>query len=84
VPVRWRTEITDWEPPHRFVDSQARGPYRWWIHEHTFTAREGGTEMIDRVRYGVWGGELVHRLFVAGDLRRIFEYRTQQIGKLLA
>ena len=34
IPVRWQTEITVWEPPHRFVDVQKRGPYRQWIHEH--------------------------------------------------
>ena len=22
VPLRWRSEITAWEPPHRFVDEQ--------------------------------------------------------------
>ncbi len=84
IPVRWRTEITAWEPPHRFVDIQARGPYRWWIHEHTFAARGAATEMTDRVSYGVLGGDIIHRLFVAPDLRRIFEYRAQQIGRLLS
>ena len=81
--VRWRTQITAWEPPRRFVDTQVRGPYRWWIHEHTFVEREGGTEMTDRVRYGVPGGRLVHRLFVERDLRRIWDYRAARIAELL-
>lgn len=34
VPLRWTSEITAWDPPHRFVDTQIRGPYRWWRHEH--------------------------------------------------
>lgn len=28
IPIRWQSEITAWEPPHRFVDEQRRGPYR--------------------------------------------------------
>ena len=48
-PVRWRSEITAWEPPTRFVDEQRSGPYRLWIHEHIFTERDGGTLVGDRV-----------------------------------
>src|SRR3954449_4385882 len=35
VPVRWRTRIEAWEPPHRFVDTQLSGPYSHWHHTHT-------------------------------------------------
>src|SRR6476646_10052264 len=35
VPVRWRTEIIEWEPGRRFVDTQAKGPFRLWEHTHT-------------------------------------------------
>ena len=76
VPMRWRSEITVWQPPHRFVDEQRRGPYRMWIHEHTFIAQDGGTLAKDFVRYAVPGGAIVRRLFVASELERIFEYRN--------
>jgi len=80
VPLRWRSEITVWEPPRRFVDVQRRGPYRWWRHQHLFREKQnGGTVVSDVVEYGVWGGALVHRLFVAPDLRRIFSYRSRQL-----
>ena len=26
IPLRWQSEITAWEPPHRFVDEERRGP----------------------------------------------------------
>ena len=76
LPMRWRSEITAWQPPHRFVDEQRRGPYRLWVHEHTFEARDGGTLARDMVRYAVPGGVVAQRLFVARDLRRIFDYRN--------
>jgi ligand-binding SRPBCC domain-containing protein len=81
-PIRWRTEITAWEPPHRFVDEERRGPYRLWVHEHTFEEIPGGTLAADRVRYAVVFGRLTNRLLVARDLRKIFEYRNQKIQEV--
>lgn len=84
IPIRWRTEIADWEPPYRFVDTQLRGPYRYWRHEHLFEPVDGGTRCRDIVHYGVPGGALVHRLMVRRDVRAIFEYRQQAIERLLS
>lgn len=77
VPMRWRTEITVWAPPYRFVDEQVKGPYRLWRHTHTFREVENGTEVSDRVDYLVPGGPLVEALFVRRELDRIFRYRQQ-------
>lgn len=84
IPMRWQSEITAWEPPHRFVDEQRRGPYRLWVHEHTFEAQGGGTVARDNVRYAVPGGGLVQRLFVEPDLRRIFEYRSAALREIFS
>ena len=81
IPLRWESEITAWEPPHRFVDEQRSGPYRRWIHEHQFLEHDGGTTVRDIVQYSVAGGMLVHRLFVAPDLDRIFEFRRQKVAE---
>jgi ligand-binding SRPBCC domain-containing protein len=79
-PMRWQSEITVWDPPHRFIDEQRRGPYRLWVHEHRFKSRNGGTQTFDRVTYAVPGGWLIDRLFVKRDVEGIFRFRQ---GKLL-
>lgn len=83
LPVRWQSEITAWEPPVRFMDEQRRGPYRVWIHEHTFEEGDGGTEVWDRVRYNVLGGRLVNSLLVRRDLHAIFRYRQERLREIL-
>jgi ligand-binding SRPBCC domain-containing protein len=79
IPVRWQSEITVWDPPQRFVDEQRRGPYRFWIHEHRFASRDGGTDVSDHVEYGVPGGAAIDSLFVGPDLRKVFDYRRRAL-----
>lgn len=79
VPIGWRTEISAWAPPHRFVDEQRRGPYRRWIHTHRFRAVTGGTQVDDEVDFRAPGGWLVERLFVNRDVTAIFRYRQRAI-----
>ena len=82
IPLSWRSRITGWEPPHRFVDEQLKGPYRHWVHEHTFTPYDGGVLVRDLVRYDMLGGWLTNHLLVRRDLRRIFAYRQQRLAEL--
>ena len=82
ISIRWRTEIAEWQPPHRFVDVQLRGPYTLWHHTHTFEERDGGTLCADRIRYRPRGGALINWLFVRRDVERIFRYRQQRMKEL--
>jgi ligand-binding SRPBCC domain-containing protein len=82
IPLRWQSEISVWEPPHRFVDRQIKGPYSLWVHEHSFAGHDGGTMVGDRVEYAVPGGRLIQKLFVAPDLERIFSYRHRVLHEI--
>ena len=84
LPMRWRTLISAWEPPQRFVDEQIRGPYRQWIHEHTFEPREGGTLARDHVRYAVSFDRLLHRRFVLPYIEKIFRFRSEALRRRFA
>jgi len=87
LPLRWRTLIAAYEPPSLFVDIQEKGPYAMWMHRHTFTAVQGGTNVADLVEYALPAGplgRLVHEVIVSKQLEQIFEYRQLQIGRLLS
>ena len=77
IPLRWQSEIVVWQPPHRFVDRQTKGPYTLWVHEHSFAPHNNGTTIGDRVEYAVPGGALIHKFLVAPDLEKIFQYRRK-------
>ncbi len=85
IPLRWRTEITCWQPPHRFEDVQLKGPYRLWHHTHTFQWVDGGTQIGDAVRYalpfGIFG-RTAHAFSIRGNIEQIFEYRQQKVRTL--
>jgi ligand-binding SRPBCC domain-containing protein len=86
IPLRWTTRIEAWEPPHRFVDTQLKGPYRLWHHTHTFESERGGTLIRDVVRYRLplgWLGPALHRLGVRCDLEAVFDERARRIRELL-
>jgi GrpB-like predicted nucleotidyltransferase (UPF0157 family)/ligand-binding SRPBCC domain-containing protein len=75
IPLRWQSEISRWEPPERFVDEQRRGPYRRWVHTHTFVEERNGTRVGDAVEFEVPFAWVAGRL-VMRDVRRIFAFRS--------
>lgn len=79
LPMRWRSRIDTWDPPHEFSDSQAKGPFRSWEHSHRFLPTHTGTRVIDHVVYRVPGGRLAENLFVRKQLLDQFQYRTDRM-----
>ena len=80
IPMRWRSEITEWMPPYRFCDVQLKGPYSYWRHVHSFAESNGGTLVSDDIEYSIpfgWmpGASLIEALFVKPELERIFTHR---------
>lgn len=85
IPLHWLTLISDWSPPKRFIDTQIKGPYKLWHHEHRFESLAGGTLLTDSVQYrlplgsiGNFGG----LKFVQHDIEKIFAYRQATVAKI--
>jgi ligand-binding SRPBCC domain-containing protein len=75
IPIRWCSEITEWDPPHKFTDIQIKVTYRFWQHKYFFSAEGNHTRMINRVEYAIPGwflAPIVHSLFVRNGIWRRF------------
>jgi ligand-binding SRPBCC domain-containing protein len=86
LPGRWRSLITDYDPPYAFRDVQVRGPYRRWEHHHRFLPARAGTLVEDFVVYEPPLGPLgavLDRLMIRGQLRALFDYRRRRLNELL-
>jgi ligand-binding SRPBCC domain-containing protein len=85
IPITWKTEITQWNPPFDFVDSALKSPYKQWIHLHTFDENERGeTIMKDIVRYRLPFEPLgdIGLFIVKKELNYIFNYRFKVIEEI--
>ncbi len=85
-PMKWRTLIKDWNPPHGFFDVQLKGPYSKWEHTHRFESFAGGTLMTDQVCFRPpmkYLGNALMGSFIAKDIQKIFSFRNKIIRKIL-
>jgi ligand-binding SRPBCC domain-containing protein len=85
IPITWKTEITQWNPPCSFVDTALKSPYKQWIHLHTFeTGERGETIMKDIARYRLPFEPLgdIGLFIVKRELNYIFDYRFKVIDEI--
>lgn len=83
--LNWMTEITHVAEKRYFIDEQRFGPYKFWHHQHHFTAIDGGVRMDDILTYGLpMGilGQAANQILVAGKLQEIFTFREKKVIEL--
>ena len=78
------SRITRFDRPHHFRDSQVRGAFQRFDHDHVFTARASITVMTDvfdyQSPYGLFG-RCADRLFLEEYLRRFLTTRAECIKR---
>ena len=86
--IRWVAEHTLYEKDRMFQDRQVKGPFKRWIHTHTFTrVGENETLLEDQIDYALpvypfgnlFGGRSIKK-----QLDRIFRYRHTTTAQDLA
>ncbi|MCO4795247.1 MAG: TIGR01777 family oxidoreductase [Bacteriovoracaceae bacterium] len=87
IPLKWKSEITEFESGKYFIDEQVKGPYSKWTHLHRFIPHKGGTLLEDRVIYkaplGVLG-DVFSGSFIKRDINKIFKYRFKIIKEMFS
>ena len=77
-----RVRITAFTPPSYFQDRMVEGPFRSFIHDHTFEPRGTGTLMTDSVSFQSpvpMLGALFDRLVLGTYLRRFLQARNVEL-----
>lgn len=80
VRLRLTSRITEFEPPHRFVDEMIRGPFARLRHVHEFQPEGAGTRMVDVFDYASPLGPLgwlADRLVVRRYMERFLTVRNR-------
>jgi ligand-binding SRPBCC domain-containing protein len=92
-PIRlpWEAEISEFVWNDHFCDVQQRGPFARWKHCHYVKdeCRDGvsGALITDDVTYEMKmgkAGELAHSIFMAGQVKSVFDYRQKRIAAIFA
>lgn len=74
------SKITALERPTRFVDEQVSGPFRSFVHEHSYEPTPSGSRMTDTITLASpIFGRLAERLVLVPYLRRLITKRNQSL-----
>ena len=84
--ITWKAKLSAIDPPHGFVDTALKSPFKTWTHKHEFVSHPAGTLIRDTIEYvppfGILGG-LINWLFISKDIDRLFAFRHDATVKAL-
>lgn len=86
IPTSWHVRITEYQPPHRMVDEQIKGPFASWKQIRIVEALSEGTKLTDVVEYELplgWFGRLVNAIAVRKQIVGMFRYRQRRTKELI-
>ena len=81
IPIRWTAVHADVTTRHGFTDSQKRGPFRTWVHRHSFLEIDATTtEIVDEIE--AEPGNLISRLMWL-NVPMLFAFRGWKTRRVL-
>jgi ligand-binding SRPBCC domain-containing protein len=78
-------KVTEYQYPHRIVDTMIEGPFRSFVHEHEFREAAGGTLMLDTIEWTTpFGmiGRMADSMVLKKRLTRIVSSRNKRLKDL--
>jgi len=81
IPIHWKARI-DSVGSDSFTDVLLKGPYRSWEHTHRFIAKDGGTLILDEIRYRTYSCRHGHKWFIQPQMEKLFRARGEAIERL--
>ncbi len=82
----WHIKLTEFTSNKIITDTQIRGPFKIWIHNHCFEDVNGKTLMTDKIHYelpyGIFG-KIGQVLFVKSMIEKQFQFRQKVTKEIL-
>lgn len=84
--LTWSAKLSAVHPPHGFVDTALKSPFKSWTHQHEFIPQGSGTVIRDTIeyvpRFGFLGA-FVDKCFLSRDIDRLFAFRHEATKQAL-
>ena len=84
IKLTWLAEHTQYAKNRSFQDQQLQGPFKHWVHTHTFTPDGNACIMEDQVEYALPAymfGPLIGNAAIQHKLERIFRFRHTTLAQ---